>query len=44
MHEMGMFASEAICRQLGGLEAASNHGLELMDPILEERQSTKTVP
>ncbi len=43
MHEMGVFASEAICNQLAKQEAASHHDVKLADPTLEERQSTQAV-
>jgi LacI family transcriptional regulator len=43
MHEMGVFASEAICNQLSQSETTSNRDLKLMDPALEQRQSTKAV-
>ncbi len=43
MREMGVFAAEAICRQLAHPETPSEHVLKLMAPALEERQSTQSL-
>jgi len=40
---MGIFASETICSQLANPETATHHGLKLLEPTLEQRQSTQAL-